>query len=71
MAVVEITAYVQCDTLFTYDTAEPLRLATPTERRESYADARGPGAIVARVSIRTLRRRAPRLWSLDSQGRDW
>ena len=58
----EITAYVTSDgDLVTIDTAERLRRATTAERRESYADRTGTGAIRTSVSERTLLNRAPDL----------
>lgn len=70
---VDITAYVDRDgDLLTLDSTECLRRATPSERRKSLAEE-PTGAIKARVSVRTLRRRVPMLrrQRIAMQGWDW
>lgn len=67
---IELTCYVDADGMLTCsDTAEELRRATTDERRASNAaDARGEcGHILAAVSERTLRARAPHWCRLQAE----
>ena len=57
----DVTCYADsCGDLVTIDTAERIRRASASERRDSAAEG-GTGAIKVAVSERTLRARAPRL----------
>ena len=58
----DVTCYADsCGDLVTIDTAERIRRASASERRDSATAEGGTGAIKVAVSERTLRARAPRL----------
>jgi hypothetical protein len=60
--VIVVACYVDlCGDLLAYSTAEILRRATAAERRHSFAERSGTGAIACAVSAQTIRRRAPML----------
>jgi len=57
----EITAYVDwAGNLVTGDTEETIRVATPSERKDSREERTGTGKIIALVSERALRSRCPK-----------
>lgn len=70
MQPMRVRAWVQDHDLLTGETAEYLRRATAEERQASYGPEGGAtGIIYALVAPSTVRRRAPRLWSLLGETR--